>query len=93
MTFTKHKYRDVDYQYREWKTWNNKDASGFTCNCEDLLTHVNVVSFSTQSEVEMKERIDDYLDNVEEQLIMKSIRDRACAEYYSNSYPGRYTGD
>ena len=44
------KYRNTEYYYKEWTTWNGKFAQGYTCNDMELLKHVNVVSFGAQTE-------------------------------------------
>lgn len=87
-------YRDTPYTYQQWKTWNNKDAKGFNCNCETLLQHVNVVSFGTITEAEMHERIDDYLDNVEHHKEMQRLHNEGCQAYYdSKTRWDNFTGD
>ena len=61
-------YRDTEYTYKTWMTWDNKPASGFTCKDETLLEGIDLVSFSTMTEEQMWERIDDHIDNKEHHL-------------------------
>lgn len=84
-------YRNTEYYYKEWTTWNGNFAKGYTCNDIDLLKNVNVVSFGTQTEPEMHERIDDYLDNAKKHKELKALNDKACAEFYAK--PTNYKGD
>lgn len=88
-------YRDTPYEYQEWTTYNGKQATGFHCNDETLLQHVNVVSFGTITESEMHERIDDYLDNVEHHKELQRLHDAGCAAYYAEKRANgdNYTGD
>ena len=87
---TANNYRNIPFQYREWKTWNDKPASGYTCDDKSLLKHVNVVSFSAMTLPEMKKRIDYYLDNVEECVATRELNNLAAAEFYKTLY---YKGD
>ena len=77
-------YRDTEYTYREWTTYSGKQATGFNCNCENLLQHVNVMSFGTITEDEMHRRIDDYLDNGEEYAYLFENNEWIC---YDLHYP------
>ncbi len=88
------KYRNTEYYYKEWTTWNGKFAQGYTCNDIELLKHVNVVSFGAQTKQEMHDKIDDYLDNVDHHIKLSKLFDAGCAEYYaSKSVYDNYTGD
>ena len=78
-------YRDTEYTYIEWTTYNGKKASGFQCTDKELLKHVNVVSFGTRTQDEMFEKINDYLDNSERHIMLRELNDRACAEFYKNN--------
>lgn len=79
-------YRDTEYTYSEWTTWNGQKASGYNCKDKKLLKHVNTVSFGTRTQDEMFVAIDDYLDNVERHIELKELNDRACADFYER-YP------
>ena len=88
------KYRNTEYYYKEWTTWNGKFAQGYTCNDMELLKYVNVVSFGAQTEQEMHDKIDDYLDNVDHHIKLQKLFDAGCVEYYaSKSVYDNYTGD
>jgi len=84
------KYRDIEYTYEEWTTWNNKKANGFTCNDESLLSHVNTVSFSTSTISDMQDKIDYYLDNIEKCKESKKLSDLASEVFYETL---NYKGD
>ena len=88
------KYRNTEYYYKEWTTWNGKFAQGYTCNDVELLKNVNVVSFGAQTEQEMHDKIDDYLDNVESHKESQRLHDEGCAAYYaSKTRWDNFTGD
>ena len=88
-------YRDTEYTYREWTTYSGKPAKGFNCNCENLLQHVNVMSFGTITEDEMHRRIDDYLDNIDNHKEIMRLHDQGCAAYYAEKRASgdNFTGD
>lgn len=88
-------YRNIPYEYQEWTTYDGKLATGFNCNDETLLQHVNTINFGTITEERMHERIDDYLDNVERYKRLQELHDAGCAAYYAekSKTPGSYTGD
>ena len=79
-------YRDTEYTYSEWTTYNGKKASCFQCADKELLKHVNTVSFGTRTQDEMFEKINDYLDNSERHIMLRELNDRACADFYER-YP------
>jgi hypothetical protein len=78
-------YRNVKFSYKEWETYTGAKATGYTCNDESLLKHVNTVSFGATTIQDMKSKIDDYLDNVERHIMLRELNDRACAEFYRNN--------
>lgn len=87
-------YRDIEYTYKEWTTWDNKPASGFSCSDETLLDGIDLVSFSTMTEDQMWKRIDDHIDNKEHHLELQRLHNAGCQAYYDskNSWDN-YTGD
>ena len=87
-------YRDTEYTYKEWSTWDNKPASGFTCQDETLLDGIDLASFSTMTEEQMWERIDDHIDNKEHHLELQRLHNAGCQAYYdSKTRWDNYTGD
>jgi len=84
-------YRDVLYTFHEWKTWNGKKAEGWQCDDQELLKHVDTVSFGTSTQDEMFIKIDDYIDNRIRHIKLQELNDRACAEFYNK--PTNYKGD
>jgi hypothetical protein len=89
------RYRNTEYYYKEWTTWNGKLACGYTCQDKDLLQHTNVVSFGARSDAEMKLKIDNYLDNVDHYKELQRLHDEGCAAYYAEKRASgdNYTGD
>ena len=36
-------YRGVKFEYKEWRTWNNQLACGYTCEDQKILEGINTV--------------------------------------------------
>lgn len=87
-------YRNIPYEYREWTTWNGKQASGYSCSHFDFAPYY-VSHFGTQTEAEMKEQIDEYLDNRATYEYRRKLSDASNQAYYDEKAktPGAYTGD
>lgn len=87
---TTYNYRNIPFTYREWTTWDDKPASGFTCNDKSLLSYVDTVSFGARDLEEMRENIDYYLDNIEKCKELKKLNTQASAVFYETL---NYKGD
>lgn len=87
-------HRNIPYEYREWTTWNGKQASGYSCEYFNFAPYY-ILHFGTQTEAEMHERIDDYLDNRTKYESLRKWKDASAAAYYNekSKTPGAYTGD
>lgn len=87
-------HRNIPYEYREWTTWNGKQASGYSCEYFNFAPYY-ISHFGTQTEAEMHERIDDYLDNRTKYESLRKWKDASAAAYYDekSKTPGAYTGD
>ena len=87
-------HRNIPYEYREWTTWNGKQASGYSCEYFNFAPYY-ISHFGTQTEAEMHERIDDYLDNRTKYESLRKWKDASAAAYYNekSKTPGAYTGD
>lgn len=83
-------YRDVKFEYKEWRTWNNQLACGYTCEDQKILEGVNTVSFGARSLDEMHAKIDDYINNRSRNLELKNMSDKAIQEFYNTNH---YKGD
>ncbi len=83
-------YRDVKFEYKEWRTWNNQLACGYTCEDQKILEGVNTVSFGARSLDEMHSKIDSYIDNRVRNLELKEMSDKAIQEFYNTNH---YKGD
>ena len=55
-------YRNIPYEYNEWVAASGKIGKAYTCEHFDYAPY-HVASFPTNTEEEMHERIDEYLDN------------------------------
>jgi len=83
-------YRDVKFEYKEWRTWNNQLACGYTCEDQKILEGINTVSFGARSLDEMHSKIDSYIDNRSRNLELKEMSDKAMQEFYNTNH---YKGD
>jgi len=83
-------YRNVKFEYKEWRTWNNQLACGYTCEDQKILEGINTVSFGARSLDEMHAKIDDYINNRVRNLELKEMSDKAIQEFYNTNH---YKGD
>jgi hypothetical protein len=83
-------YRDVKFEYIEWRTWNNQLACGYTCEDQKILEGINTVSFGARSLDEMHAKIDDYIDNKLKNQSLQKQADKAVQEFYNTNH---YKGD
>ena len=83
-------YRDIRFQYNEWRTWNNQLACGYSCNDKKLLEGLSVSLISAISLDEMHAKIDSYIDNRVQKLELQDINNKAIQEYYNTKH---YKGD
>lgn len=84
-------YKGVKYEYEEWKTFDGKQASAFYCRDKQLLKEYQTVQFGAKTLDEMHEKIDYYLDNVEQEKANRKLRDKAVQEFYASM--GENKGD
>ena len=75
------KYRNINYKYVEWTTWNGKTCTGYHCEDKSLLEGVDTISFGTKTIIEMQEMIDHYVDNRVENLESQALEDKAMDEF------------
>ncbi len=85
-------HRGIPYHYKEWTTWNGKQASGYGCEHFNFAPY-HVSYLPAQTEAEMKAIIDDKIENIDRYIKLSKLHDAACAEYYASKKPGDYTGD
>ena len=85
-------HRGIQYHYKEWTTWNGKQASGYGCEHFNFAPY-HVSYLPAQTEDEMKARIDDLIDNHDKYVEKRKLHDAGCAAYYASKKPGDYTGD
>ncbi len=75
-------YRNTEYSYHEWITFDGNQATGYHCDDKELLKGINTTSFGATTKAEMHSKIDDYIDNKAEHLEWQAQYNRAEAEYY-----------
>jgi hypothetical protein len=83
-------YRNVKFEYIEWRTWNNQLACGYTCEDQKILEGINTVSFGARSLDEMHAKIDDYIDNKLKNQSLQKQADKSAQEFYNTL---NYKGD
>jgi len=77
-----YKYRNVEFTYHEWTTFDGNQATGYHCEDPKILDGLNTKSFGSKTYSEMCDRIDDYVDNRDEKLEQQRLYDKAEAAYY-----------
>ena len=85
-------HRGIPYHYKEWTTWNGKQASGYGCEHFNFAPY-HVSYLPAQTENEMKARIDDLIDNHDKYVERRKLHDAGCEAYYASKKAGDYTGD
>ena len=86
-------HRGIPYHYKEWTTWNGKQASGYVCEHFNFAPY-NVSYLPAQTEDEIKASIDYKIDNIDRYTEIRRLHDAGCAEYYtSKTRWDNYTGD
>ena len=87
-------YRNIPYDYNEWTTYTGKSASGYSYEAFGEFPYY-VTRLTSQTEQEMKERIDDFLDHKAEYEARRELSNKAAQAYYNEKAktPGSYTGD
>jgi len=83
-------YRNTKFEYKEWRTWNDQLACGYSCSDEKLLNGINTSYFSARSLDEMHAKIDDYIDNKAKNVALQQQENKAVAEFYNTNH---YKGD
>jgi len=83
-------YRNIPYDYNEWTTHTGKLASGYSCEAFSEFPYY-VTRLTSQTEQEMKERIDDFLDHKAEYEARRELSNKAAESFYNSM--GQYKGD
>ena len=83
-------YRNISYDYNEWTTHTGKSVSGYSCEAFSEFPYY-VTRLTSQTEQEMKERIDDFLDHKAEYEARRELSNKAAESFYN--LMGEYKGD
>ena len=75
------KYRNYFYKQIEVSVYRDRKAIMYRCSDEALLEHVQVTSFTKFTEKQMREAIDDYIDNVDHYKKLKVLTYEATKEF------------
>lgn len=86
-------HRNIPYEYREWTAYNGQECSSYTCKYFNFYPY-HMISFPANTEAEMKDKIDELLDNRVQYEYKRKLSNAGAAEYYaSKSTHDNYTGD
>lgn len=86
-------HRNIPYEYREWTSYDGKQCSSYTCKYFNFYPYY-LMSFPANTEAEMKQKIDELIDNRVQYEYQRKLSDAGAAEYYaSKSTYDNYTGD
>ena len=83
-------YRNIPYDYNEWTTHTGKSASGYSCEAFGEYPYY-ITRLTSQTEEQMKERIDDFLDHKFEYEARRELSNKAAQSFYNSM--GQYKGD
>jgi len=75
------KYRNYFYKQIEVSDYRDRKAIMYRCSDEALLELVQVTSFTKFTEKQMREAIDDYIDNVDHYKKLKVLTYEATKEF------------
>ena len=75
-------YRNIEYSYHEWITFDGNQAKGYHCGDKELLKGISTISFGATTEAEMHTKIDHYIDNRQENIEEQKQYDKAAEKYY-----------
>lgn len=76
-------YRGINYYYKEWTTWNGKQASAYYCDDENLLRDLQLKSFGESTKEEMHSRIDYIINNYDKEIEKQVLSHKAALEFYN----------
>ena len=86
-------HRNIPYEYREWTAYNGQECSSYTCKYFNFYPY-HIMSFPANTEAEMKDKIDELLDNRVQYEYKRKLSNAGAEEYYaSKSTHDNYTGD
>ena len=83
-------YRNIPYDYNEWITYTGKSESSDSCEAFSEFPYY-VTRLTSQTEQEMKERIDDFLDHKAEYEARRELSNQAAQSFYNSM--SNYKGD
>ena len=86
-------HRNIPYSNRQWTASNGQECSSYSCKYFNFYPY-HIISFPANSEQEMKDKIDELLDNRVQYEYQRKLSNAGAAEYYaSKSTHDNYTGD
>jgi hypothetical protein len=86
-------YKNIPYSYRQWTASNGQECSSYLCKYFNFYPY-HLISFPANTEQEMKDKIDELLDNRVQYEYKRKLSNAGAAAYYaSKSTDDNYTGD
>ena len=86
-------HRNIPYEYHEWTAYNGQQCSAYTCKYFNFYPY-HMISFPANTEAEMKDKIDELINNRAQYEYKQKLFNAGAAEYYaSKSTYDNYTGD
>ena len=80
-------HNNIPYEYDEW-LYNDQKCSAYTCKYFNFYPY-HIISFSTDTEQEMKDTIDDYVKNRVAYEAKYKLSTKAASEFYKTlTYKG-----
>lgn len=81
-------HRNIPYEYREWTAYNGQKCSSYTCKYFNFYPY-HMISFPANTEQEMKDKIDELINNREVYKIKRDLSTKAAGEFYKTlTYKG-----
>ena len=82
-------HRNIPYEYREWTAYNGQECSSYTCKYFNFYPY-HMMSFPAKTEQEMKDKIDELIDNRQVYITKHKLSTKAAGEFYKKL---NYKGD
>ena len=80
MNYNTMQHKNIPYQHDEW-LYNKQKCSAYTCKYFNFYPY-HIISFPANTEAEMKEKIDHYIDNRSDILKGLELERKAAAVFY-----------
>ena len=82
-------HRNIPYELKTWTAYNGQNCKAFTCKYFNFYPY-HIISFSTDTEQEMQDKIDDLTNNRVAYEAKYKLSTKAAGEFYKTL---NYKGD